>query len=59
MGDKGGGFSLCDTQRNFGKSVKIRLIAQHFGHEGLVMKKMFNYIEEGTWIKLSIPFYNF
>ncbi len=58
-GGQGGGFSLCDTQINFWKSVKIHLIAQHFGHEGLVMKKMFNYIVEGAWIKLSIPFYNF
>jgi hypothetical protein len=56
VGVGGGGFLLCDTQRNFWKSAKIHPIAQRFGHEGLVKTKLSKYIVKRAWIKLSKPF---
>ncbi len=59
VGGGGGGFLLCDTQRNFWKSAKIHPIVQRFGHEGLVKTKLSKYIVKRVWIKLSKPFENF
>jgi hypothetical protein len=55
-GGEGGGFLLCDTQRNFWKSAKIHLIAQRFGHKGLVKTKLSKYIVKSVWIMLSKAF---
>jgi hypothetical protein len=55
-GAGGGGFLLCDTQRNYWKSAKIHPIAWRFGHEGLVKTKLSKNNIKKARIKLSIPF---